>query len=349
MKTTKFPNQKIINEFEKLVDQVKYDIDNLKNKKEVLQNTFRLRQLKNAIDIIKKINVKINEGSDIKDIKGIGNGTIRRIDEILEKGNLKEIKVKKYHLKYEKYIADLQLIFGIGRKTAFELVRKHNIKNIKQLKKAHMTGKIKLTEQMMISLKHHSKYRQQIPRKEIDTFNKKLQIIIKSIDKNLNAKICGSFRREKDTSNDIDILITHPKIKTKNDLLTNNINYLNEVVKVLTNKNIIIDDLTYDEFKTKYMGYMRLSTKHFTRRIDIYYMPYQSYPASLLHLTGSGEFNQKMRSLAISLGFKLNEYGLFKRTTNKKTKEKTFKIINIKTEKDIFKKLGMDYVEPKLR
>ena len=40
-------NKVIINEFEKLIDQIKYDIDHSTDKKKEISNSFRLRQIKN--------------------------------------------------------------------------------------------------------------------------------------------------------------------------------------------------------------------------------------------------------------------------------------------------------------
>ena len=50
-----------------------------------------------------------------------------------------------------------------------------------------------------------------------------------------------------------------------------------------------------------------------------------------------------MRQVAKSLGYKLNEYGLFK-----EKKDGTYSVnpVKVKTEKDIFKKLKLDYIEP---
>ena len=47
-----------------------------------------------------------------------------------------------------------------------------------------------------------------------------------------------------------------------------------------------------------------------------------------------------MRNKAIKLGLKLNEYGLFDADNN---------IIELKTEKDIFKYLDINYLEPQDR
>jgi DNA polymerase/3'-5' exonuclease PolX len=328
-------NDNIIKQFELLIDQVKYQIDTTKDKK----HGFRLQQINKALTIIKKYPTVIKSEKDfnkLSDMDGIGIGTIERIKEIIKTGKLKEINIKKNDLKYEKYTDKLEQVFGIGRTKAYDLVTRHNIKSLQDLKKAHMTGKIQLTEQMMISLKHHDNYRQSIPRSEIDKYNTVIQKIGKTIDNLLMIRICGSYRRKKQVSNDIDILITHPDIYTKQQLMNSDINYLVEFVIRLTDENIILDDLTFDDYQTKYMGYGHLTNKHFTRRIDIYYTPYESYHYTLLHLTGSGNFNKKMRRLAIDLGYKLNEYGLFKGT----------KVFKVTSEEEIFDKLGMDYVEP---
>ena len=74
-------------------------------------------------------------------------------------------------------------------------------------------------------------------------------------------------------------------------------------------------------------------------RIDIRFVPYKSWYSAILYFTGSKELNKKMRMIAKSMGYILNEYGLF----NKK------KMIEIKSEKDIFTILNMEYIDVKNR
>jgi DNA polymerase/3'-5' exonuclease PolX len=62
-------------------------------------------------------------------------------------------------------------------------------------------------------------------------------------------------------------------------------------------------------------------------------------PATLMHYTGSKEFNIRMSKLAITKGLKLNEYGLWR--ANKK--------LPAKTEADIFRHLGLEYLPPEQR
>lgn len=333
-------NNTIISEFEKLIEQIKYDIDHYTSRKDQMSNRFRLKNSIIVQDIIKNYKTKIKSGEELAHIKGVGKGSIERINEILKTGRLSEIRSPTKYKKFVTQMAELEQIFGIGTKKAYELVKDYKIKSVEDLKKAYKTGKINLTQQIITGLKYHGKYKKNIPRSEMDQINKLVQTTIGQVDNNLKGHICGSYRRQKPFSNDVDILLYHPKIKTKQELLEYP-NLMEKFIKKLKKKAFIVDDLTFENYTTKYMGFCKLNSNP-VRRIDIYYTPYESYPASLLHLTGSANFNQKTRGLAIELGYTLNEYGLYKvdPETYKKTKIKT------KSEKDILEKLGLEYVDP---
>lgn len=343
--TTNPKNDKIIKELYKLVEQIKYNIDNTMDKKDKIAHTYRLRQIQNLISIIKNYPQEIKQGSDLKDIKGVGKGSISRINEILKTGRLSEIKVGAVEKKHVKAVDELQEIIGIGPKKAYELVTKYNIKSIKDLKKAYNNDEIELSHEILMGLKYHNKYKQNIPRAEIDKVNKFIGEVVNIVDKDLKYIISGSYRRKKPISNDIDILITHPKVKTKLQLMQKT-NYLSKLVNALKKADFLIDDLTDKDFEVKYMGfgqYYEGKKKFPIRRVDIRYVPYNSYYPALLYFTGSGPFNEKMRGLAKALGYRLNEYGLYKIIDGK------LKKIKVTSEKDIFDKLGMDYVPPEER
>ena len=86
------------------------------------------------------------------------------------------------------------------------------------------------------------------------------------------------------------------------------------------------------------MGFSKLK-KNPIRRIDIIFVPFESYYSALLYFTGSYQLNRDMRQEAKKMGYKLNEYGLYK---NKK-------LIRVNSEKEIFDKLKLEYKEPKYR
>lgn len=336
-------NGKLVQEFEKLVTQIKVEIDvspstEIKNK-----HMFRLKQISNVLNIIRKYPHEIKSGDDLKYVKGVGPGTIRRIDEILSKGKLSEIKIKKKDQNYANIVDELQTVHGIGQTKAYELITKHGIKSVQDLKKAHKKEEVELNDIILTGLKYHNVYQKKIPRKETNAIKKYLNKIVSKIDSDLTVTFCGSYRREKPLSNDIDILLTHNKVSTSKDIKTKP-NNLIKLVKVLKKNRFIVDDLTNKNYQAKYMGYCRLINNP-VRRVDIRYVPYESYYTALMYFTGSGAFNRRVRALAESLGYMLNEYGLYKLDKNTLRKKK----MKIKSEKDIFEILGLEYLSPNKR
>lgn len=326
-------NELLISQFEKLVSNTKLELDNV-NKKEKQKLLFKLKHFKNALNIIKKHPEPITSGKDLQYYHGIGKGIMNRIDEILQSGKLNELKniIPNKSL----IIDELETVSGIGRVKAKELVEKYNIKSVKDLQNKFKKNIIPLTRAIMLGLKYYDDSKIRIPRNEITKIYNVFRKIVFNIDTKLLIKVCGSYRRKKNYSKDIDILVTHTNIIEKNQI---NKNYIKIIIQKLKNNNNIslIDDI-FEDYNITYNGYIKYKNNP-VRRIDIKFVPYISWPTALLHYTGSGEFNQIMRSKAKQMNYKLNEYGLF--NDNKR--------IPITSEKDIFIKLGMDYIPPSKR
>ena len=109
-------NSNIIIEFEKLVNFIQQHIESLTDTKLITLNTFRLKQIKNALDIIKNYNseITIENIKEFGQIQGIGKGTITRIKEIIKTGNLEEINICKHTTnENNKIIKELESITGI--------------------------------------------------------------------------------------------------------------------------------------------------------------------------------------------------------------------------------------------
>lgn len=348
-------NTNIINEFTKLIYSVEYKIKELKkenNKKEITINNFRLRQLKSVLNVLRNYTEKItiDNYTELIKLEGIGKGTIERIKEILETKKLSELEEfnKIYNnsdfKKENKVVNELLEIVGLGPVKAKELYEE-GIKSINDLKKKIESGKIEVNEKILLGLKYHGVYQVNIPRKEIDKIYKVLGKIIDDINLKLKLtdnekyifEICGSYRREKPTSNDIDVLIT--KLGDTNVDNIEDENHLKMFVNKLKKKKLLVDDMTDKNIETKYMGFIKYKDNP-VRRIDIRYINFDSYYYALLYFTGSMDLNKKMREIAKSKGLKLSEYGL----TDEKNKK-----FKAKSERDIFKKLGLEYLPPRLR
>lgn len=336
----------IINEFNKLIKFIEYNLNKSTDNKEKIANTFRLKQIKNILSIIKKYPEEINL-TNIKEfskLDGIGIGTVNRIKEILKNGFLEELKDFNFDDTNNKIFEELESIIGIGKTNALKLV-KQGITSIEDLKQKILNNEIKVNDKILLGLKYEGVFKNNIPRKEIDNIYNVLKNIINNINDKYNLndtnkyifEICGSYRREKDTSNDIDILIS----KLNTNANGNNLNIIiNELKSSNKNDLLLVDDITDKNIKTKYMGFCKYKNNP-VRRIDIRFVPFKSYYTALLYFTGSKDLNTKMRIKAHELGYKLSEYNLIDINKNKK--------IKISSEYDIFHLLKMEYLPPNLR
>jgi len=202
----------------------------------------------------------------------------------------------------------------------------------------------KLNSHQLLGVKYFHDMSQKIPREEVQRAERILTASAKHMNKDLILTLCGSYRRGRAKSGDIDCLITHPDVKTMEDLETNSVNVLAKFVEFLANLDFLVDHLT-DFGKSKYMGFciIKQSGKknNIARRIDIRFIPFDSYGASILYFTGSKTFNTKMRTHALGKGYSLNEYGLKRLSDNV--------LIPCKTEEEVFKILAYPYKKPEER
>lgn len=344
-------NELIIDQFSKLVKQIEAEYLNsqVENEfKEMKMHKFRLQSVKKILKILKELDFEIIDSYDLEGIPGIGEGTIRRIDEILNTGHLNEIENKYDKKKQVKInsIQELEKVIGIGSSNAKKLVTKYNIRNIDELKKAIKQGVITVNKIIDLGLKYYGIVQGNIPRKEITAVEKFLINEAHKIDPKQEVVICGSYRRGKTISNDIDVLMYHPDIKNTKQIQSEKYDsksYLEIFVNKLTDIGFLLDNMTDKNYNIKYMGFCKFKDNPI-RRIDIRYIPYNSLPTAMLYFTGPYELNTIMRSAAKKRSMILNEYGLYKLN---ESGIKTLK--KITSEADVFKALGMDYLTPSER
>ena len=67
-------------------------------------------------------------------------------------------------------------------------------------------------------------------------------------------------------------------------------------------------------------------------QLDLRVVKPESFYSTLQHFTGSKEHNTKLRSLALKMDYKLNEYGILKKTAKKFITLKVKKIFIVNWE-----------------
>jgi DNA polymerase lambda len=308
---------------------------------QINKNEFQAVAYRRAIAQLKSMKETISSKEQIQGIKYIGKSIGKKIEEILQTGKLKVNETIESDEKTES-LKQLMKVYGIGKVFANRLWNK-KIRSLKELRKHPEM----LNEKQKIGLKYCEELSQKIPRDECE----KIYNIIKNAlieilpEKLVVIMMCGSYRRGKPYSSDIDILIT----RNDEGSLTG---VLDHLLKILTNQGLIKETLAHsntDDFRYQFMGVGKIEGS-IHRRIDIKIYKKEHFPFSLLYFTGSANFNRLMRLYANRKGYILNDIGLeFVDGQSTKSKSSVGNFIECKSEKEIFYALGLKYVEPEDR
>ncbi len=263
------------------------------------------------------------EDDDLKEIEGVGDAMETKIEEIIETGSLEYLEELKEEL--PSGLIDVMSVPDIGPKSAKKLHDELGIKDLESLKTEAEGGNIKdikgfgeKTEkkiirgiEMLEEISGRHLLDEVIPVSEdmIEYLEPKAERIEKA----------GSLRRWKETIGDIDILATGNS---------------EELMDSFADYEEVDDVLVKGETKTSVR--LRGGVQADLRVVDE-----DSFGAALQYFTGAKEHNVPLRQIAIDKGYKLNEYGLFKKETDEK--------IAGKTEKEIYEALSLDWIPPELR
>lgn len=286
---------------------------------------FKAKAYNTASKTLKDMNDCDLTPENLLKVKGIGKSILEKIMTIIQTGTLEQYeKIKDFKDPKE----TLMGVHMIGSVKAKELMSR-GINSVEELKKCENVDEY-LNDVQMKGLKWYDDMQHRIPYDEITNHETYLKSVLHEVDPTAELTIAGSYRRKKNDSGDIDILINTPSVK-------NNSVY-DKFMDVLFEKGYLLEELSRGP--KKFMGICRIDDG-LGRRIDIMYTKPQEYPFAILYFTGSMEFNVKMRGELLEKGLSLNEYGIKKDKKNVKH--------GCKSERDVFKYLGYDYVEPENR
>ena len=268
----------------------------------------------------------IRKEGRLQELPGVGVKIAQKIEEIIDSGGslqyLESLK-KEFPVDYDALIA----VDGLGPKSIKQLYKELGIRNLHDLEKNaknHRIRKLKgmgeITEKkILINLEYARKSTGRKLLGNMVIIAEKIKNELGSLDNVERVEIAGSIRRRKETIGDIDILVTtHQAL---------------EVMAYFIGMEMVGDVVVSGPLKTT------VHLKEDNINVDLRIFDDESFGSALLYFTGSKETNVALRRIAISKKLKLSEYGVFKGQ----------KLIAGTTEEDVFKSLGMEYIEPELR
>jgi len=300
-------------------------------------NRFKIAANQKAISEISSLNFNIISSSQLKDIPGIGEGISYHISNILKYRNdeyltgIKELD----NLDDETYnkISFMSKAIeypGVGIIRA-EKFYDNGITTIKELEKTLKTNVS--NKRQKIGVDYVENINQLIPHKSITPFKK---ILKPYFDKyNLSFEIVGSYARNTKFSKDIDILVHPASSFHKNAYSSEIIENTKEIIGDLIDNNIILETLSFNQ--EKFEGIAYLNEEFPAVRLDMLIVNNLEYPFAKLYFIGNKNFNIFMRQTAKKLGYKLSN-------TNMMNKYNEY--ISVKSEKDIFNILNIEYLPP---
>ena len=233
---------------------------------------------------------------------------------------------------------------GLGPKTISLLWKERGVTNLEELVKAIDAGKLAglkgIGEKKIQSIKEGIAMRAQAAQRmglpDADAIARQLVERLRQLKPVKRAEIAGSLRRRRETIGDVDLVCAVKEMSAGNEVSAAFVKFP-EVQKVLGQGQSKSSVLTVGGLQ-----------------VDLRIVPAENFGAALLYFTGSKEHNVNIRGLAQDQGLTLNEWGLYDIKIFEKAAKKTAEApqcdaVASKTEADIYKKLGLEYVEPELR
>ncbi|KAI8086268.1 uncharacterized protein BX664DRAFT_359810 [Halteromyces radiatus] len=320
--------------------------ESLEHSRELRGDTINSLGYRKAAAAIKSYPYKIKSVNEAFQLKGIGKKTGRIVEDYLKKGTVPDLET----LKEDEEFKTLKLFYnihGVGATTAREWYHKGH-RTLEEVKKNES-----LSRDQLLGIKYYDDFLQPIPRQQVEIIIEEFRVVLEEYQSGCDFTICGSYRRGKQTSGDVDILVTHPDDKVASKLLTGcvdrlqSLGYIQDILS-MTNFGTVnsSDDDDDDTIKTRIHSTGQALCVWLSkndpvyRRVDLIVVPWDDYPVAILSWTGSGHFNRSLRLRAKKVnGLKVTSHGFFRKGEK----------LKVTSERHAFELLDLTYLEPKDR
>ncbi|HTI50915.1 MAG TPA: DNA polymerase/3'-5' exonuclease PolX [Planctomycetaceae bacterium] len=312
-------NSDVVKIFEELADLL--EIQNA--------NPFRVRAYRNAARTIGDLPENVADivrdpDRKLTDLEGIGDDLAQKIETIVTTRALPQLDELRAQVPHG--VVEMLRIPGLGPKKAAVLFKELGIVSLEMLKGAAESGAVaglkgfgdKTAGMILEGLKNIEQTGQRMYLAEAKPLVDAIVADLQDVPGVVHTEVAGSFRRRRDTVGDLDLLAT------------------------AADSTLVMDRLAAHPLVEKVLA--RGETKQRVRlsagiEMDLRVVPDESYGAALVYFTGSKAHNIVLRRRAQERGLKINEYGVFQGE----------KSIAGRTEKDVYKSVGLPWIPPELR
>jgi len=292
-------------------------------------DTFRSRAYQMAAQRITALTEDIRAikaQGELESIPGVGKSISAVISEVLDTGQSKILEELRESL--PKGVRDLMELEGVGPKLAMRLNQELGVASIDDLEKAAKEGRVRELKgfgprkeaNILVSIDAYRSRQTRFLLGAILPVVDQLTKYMRKSDAVLKVEVAGSARRRKETIGDLDVLAS----SMKPEEVTQRFITMPPVIRVVshgtTRSTVVLEGQI---------------------QVDLRVVAPEEYGSALQYFTGSKEHNVKLRTIGVKKGFKLNEYGLFDRDTDRR--------VAGEDEEGIYRAMGMDIMPPELR
>ncbi|NOX44383.1 MAG: hypothetical protein GXO72_01410, partial [Caldiserica bacterium] len=305
------------------VAQILYEVADLLELEGV---EFKPRAYRRAAQAVESCPIPIEDlvrEGRVTELPGVGKSIAEKIEEIVNTGRLRYHEELKRKLPID--LHSLTQVEGVGPKIAKLLYEHLGVRNLDDLERAAREHRIrtvpglgpKVEEKILRGLAEARKTEKRVLLGIALPLAENIREKLRASGLFSAVEIAGSVRRGKETIGDIDILGISDRPEEASELFAG----LPDVEEVLA--------------KGPKKTSVRLGDG---LQVDLRIVPEDSFGAALQYFTGSQAHNIRLRERAISRGFKLNEYGVFKGQ----------KKVAGRTEEEVYRVLGLAWIPPEL-
>lgn len=295
------------------------------------ENQFKVRAFSNAARSFLGDPAPLEEllaPGRLEKVKGIGKATAELIRELAETGQAEMIN--RLREGTPAGLADLMRVPRLGVKKIAQLYAELGIQNLDELEEACRSERI--TECRGFTKAGAAKLLEGI--EQARRFSGQLTlsqalVLAETILKELRlcpavgrVEVAGSLRRKKEVVGDLDFVASSDDPSAVMDCFTQLAWATAVVARGDTKATILLPDDV---------------------QADLRVVPEEHFATALHHFTGSKDHNAQLRSRALKMKLKINEYGVFS------TEDPAAAALPVATEEELFGALKLPYIEPELR
>jgi DNA polymerase (family 10) len=300
-------------------------------------NPFEVRAYQNAARTLNALEGDIEElarEGRLKNMPGIGPTILKRIEEALETGHIAlydELVASTPPIKLE-----MMRLPGIGPKKINAIYNQLHVNSMAELEQAARENRIaplpgfgkktqeKILQGIAFLARHSDRYLYPVVEAEAE----RMRSALATLPQIVRLEIGGSLRRRRETVKDIDMVASVRDDASEQER--------QQIMDFFTSQPSVVTVTGKGPTKSSVVLNNGIA-------MDLRVVNDSRFPYTLHHFSGSKEHHIALRRRALAQNMTINDYGLFR------GKEPNLELVPARDEADMYRALGLDYIEPELR